>query len=87
MSYPNEWVSVKKKLPREDGRYLVHRVLCGYHWYDVLSFAKDARKVDKYDFHDDWKNVWYKRDSEYGYFTLVDVTHWMPLPEAPKEDI
>ena len=25
-------------------------------------------------------------DSEYGDITLDDVTHWMPLPEPPKEE-
>ena len=25
-------------------------------------------------------------DSEYGDITLDDITHWMPLPEPPKEE-
>ena len=53
---------------------------------EVLSFAKDGRKVDKYDFHREWKNVWYRYDSEWGHLTIDNVTHWMPLPEPPKGD-
>lgn len=31
-----------------------------------------------------WKGVWYK-DESHSYF-LTFVTHWMPLPEPPKEE-
>lgn len=82
-----EWISVKKQLPKKDGRYLVRKLLFGHTvWYEVLSFAKDGRKVDKYDFKEDWKNVWYEYDSEWGYITMDNVTHWMPLPDEPKEE-
>ena len=84
-----EWISVKKQLPKKDGRYLIRKILnIGKDTvrYDVISFAKDGRKVDKYDFQRDWKNVWYEYNSEWGYITLDSVTHWMPLPDEPKED-
>jgi hypothetical protein len=80
----SKWISVKDRLPKEDGNYLVFQ----QHTYGTaittVRFAKDARKVDKYDFVRGWKNVWFKYDSEYGHYTLDDVTHWMPLPEPPK---
>ena len=80
----NEWISVKDRLPKEDGHYLViwnfNKTTCT----EVLCFAKDARKVDKYDFVRKWKNVWYEYDSEWGHYTVDDVTHWMPLPQPPK---
>ena len=82
-----EWISIKKQLPNEDGRYLVRRLLFSHAiWYEVLSFAKDGRKVDKYDFQWDWENVWYEYNSEWGYITIDNVTHWMLLPDEPKED-
>lgn len=82
-----EWISVKKQLPKKDGRYLVRRTIFKKTvWYEVLDFAKDGRKVDKYDFHRGWKNVWYDYDSEWGHITFDDVTHWMELPGEPKED-
>lgn len=80
-----KWISVKKDLPKKDGRYLIRRTLFGSTvWYDVLSFAKDGRKVDKYDFQENWKNVWYRYDSEWGNVTIDSVTHWMELPDDPK---
>jgi hypothetical protein len=79
-----KWISVKDRLPDEDGKYLVYKVWGRLCWCEVLSFAKDGRKVDKYDFHRGWKNVWYRYDSECGYLTIDDVTHWMTLPPAPK---
>ena len=79
-----QWISVKERLPEKDGKYLVCRRLYGGWWRETLEFAKDARKVDKYDFYRGWKNVWYWYDSEWGHLTIDDVTHWMPLPEPPK---
>ena len=79
-----KWIPVTERLPDKDGKYLTYY---HNHFVDitrVLDFAKDARKVNKYDFLRSWKKVWYEYDSEYGYFTIDDVTHWMPLPEAPK---
>ena len=78
-----EWIPVDDP-PKEDGKYLVFKQ--GVYGTDTetLRFAKDGRKVDKYDFHREWKNVWYRYDSECGHITIDTVTHWMPLPEPPK---
>ena len=79
-----EWISVKDRLPAKDGYYLAF--VQGYYAKCVrtLNFAKDGRKVDEFDFDEGDKNVWYRYDSEYGYVTVEDVTHWMPLPQPPK---
>ena len=79
-----KWISVKERLPETDGNYLVYQEGYIVPAIRVLSFAKDGRKVDKYDFYREWKNVWYRYDSEWGHITIDDVTHWMPLPEMPK---
>ena len=79
-----EWISVKDRLPEKDGYYLVFEKHTYGTYTAVLRFAKDARKVDKYDFHRGWKNVWYRYDSEWGHITIDSVTHWMPLPQPPK---
>ena len=79
-----EWISVKDRLPEKDGYYIAF--VEGY-WARctrLLGFAKDGRKVDEFDFDEGAKNVWYRYDSEYGYVTVEDVTHWMPLPQPPK---
>ena len=81
---PSKWIPVTERLPEEDGYYLVFQkgfLIAGIR---TLQFTKDGRKVDKYDFHRGWKNVWYRYDSEWGHLTIDDVTHWMPLPEPPK---
>ena len=80
-----KWIPVTERLPEEDGYYLVaKKIFNNSILQEVLSFAKDGRKVDKYDFHREWKNVWHYYDSEWGHLTIDDVTHWMPLPEPPK---
>ena len=78
-----KWISVKDKLPDKDGRYLC---CWGEHKYIVIySFAKKLSKVDKYDFKGKNRKGWYDYDSEWGYSEMCGVTHWMPLPELPKE--
>ena len=81
----NKWIPVTERLPEKDGNYLIFERGYLIPSIRVLSFAKDGRKVDKYDFKRDWKNVWYRYDSEWGHITIDDVTHWMPLPQPPKE--
>ena len=84
INVPSKWISVEDRLPKNKGDYLVIKASGTYRWCEVLSFAKDGRKVDKYDFEREWENVWYRYDSEWGYVTTDSVTHWMPLPEPPK---
>ena len=79
------WIPVSERLPDADGNYIVFEPGYIVPAIRVLSFAKDGRKVDKYDFDREWKNVWYRYDSEWGHITIDDVTHWMPLPQPPKE--
>ena len=79
-----KWIPVSERLPENKGDYLVAKQLFGDSYVRVVSFAKDGRKVSRYDFQNQWKNVWYEYDREYGYITIDSVTHWMPLPEAPK---
>ena len=80
-----KWIPVTERLPEEDGSYLCFSQYCGSGWCAVRGFAKDGRKKDEYDFQRRWKNVWYDYDSEYGYCVIDSITHWMPLPEPPKE--
>ena len=77
----SKWVSVKDKLPKKNNDYLC---VLNTHTISVCSFAHNLKKVDKYDF-DAKKSGWYDYDSEWGYYEITNVTHWMPLPELPKE--
>ena len=81
------WISVEERLP-EDGRYLVcaTSVIGGYFYRRILSFTHDLESIDQYDFEGEKRHGWYWLDSEWGYCECRDVTHWMPLPEPPKED-
>lgn len=82
-----EWISVKDKLPDKDGDYLCCWSLSysDKPFINIYSFAKNLRKVDKYDFKGMNRADWYGYDSEWGYCEQAGVTHWMPLPELPKE--
>ena len=79
------WIPVTERLPEKDGSYLCFSQYLGSGWCSVRGFARDGRKKDEYDFQRRWKNVWYDYDSEYGYCVIDSITHWMPLPEPPKE--
>jgi hypothetical protein len=59
------WISVKDRLPDENGFYLV-----------ATTFH--SAKV---------RYTSYKKDTDYpwAYFQTKEITHWMPLPEPPKE--
>ena len=70
-----EWISVKDRLPEHD-----EKVLCRY------GFEKEGKRHDMmftgcldYYAHD---LVPHFQHASTGLF----VTHWMPLPEPPKED-
>lgn len=75
------WISVQDRLPEKDGEYLVRLRHGGM---KVIRFTHDLRKVDDYQFKRK-KPGWYEFDSEWGYVERDDITHYMPLPEPPKE--
>lgn len=60
-----EWISVKKRLPRKAGLYLVVDYLMGV--------------IEKGEF--DGRSRWHINAHNF------EVTHWMPLPEAPNDQI
>lgn len=82
------WIPVTERLPEENGRYLTLYSLktkpCAWR-HKVYGFAKDLVEIDAYDFKER-KPGFYGYDGEYGYYEDKDVTHWMPLPEPPKEE-
>ena len=81
-----KWIPVTERLPDKNGDYLAFKRNTYGGWCDVVGFAKDGREVDDYDFVNEWENVWYDYDSEYGYIVFDSVTHWMPLPEPPENN-
>lgn len=65
-----QWISVKYNLPRDGGHYLVVH-RNKYNGSISIAFEMYIKcKIGEW-----WEN-------DYAY----DVTHWMPLPEMPKEN-
>lgn len=65
----DKWIPVTERLPEENDRYLCN----------VKSFAFPGcsyHAILHYDKHDGFRE---------GNIYTDDVTHWMPLPEPPKE--
>ena len=68
-----EWISVKDRLPENKGRYSAYGA-------DLCFGNTPHFMVDKF-FYRPVEKIW-----EYGeYDCNALVTHWMPLPEPPKE--
>lgn len=66
------WIPVKERLPENIGLYLVIE----NHWLDGSPGIKIAK----------WNTAdWFTADRKSSEIT-PRVTHWMPLPEPPKED-
>lgn len=70
INVPTKWISVKDRLPKEDE--------------DIIAFCY---------YHESWQAQVCHFSSNYGgqWYTSVAgqwvrVTHWMPLPEPPKEE-
>lgn len=79
------WISVKEILPKNSGKYLVW--LGGIHG---LAFGKTTHIAWWYDGSGCWSfslntAIELGKDSSIN-VKSVDVTHWQPLPEPPKED-
>jgi len=75
---PVEWIPVKERLPQICTNVLVAGMM-KYRWeHKYLQF------VDKAFFNEgeffETSNDWYEGQDEF------EITHWMPLPEPPKEE-
>ena len=69
----SEWIRVKDKLPEPETEVLVYR---GNHFGDIMN-------VYTYLGNGEWED-------DYGYWARTEddgITHWMPLPEPPKEEL
>ena len=68
----SEWISVKDKLPLNSKNILIYSKDwgVGYGWYT-------AGQGWYYCYHD---------GDGFIYTSGNDITHWMPLPELPKEE-
>lgn len=76
----NEWISVKDRLPNNDEHDWVLA--------QVMEPATGFMPIPKVMEYRESNNDWYEETmgwlSEHN--GVFAVTHWMPLPEPPKED-
>ena len=76
------WISVEDEPPKENGRYLV-RYKRDVNLGDEETVHEDEIRIMRFFVGDGWCYPIICND----YVRLVneEVTHWMPLPEPPKE--
>lgn len=67
------WIPVTERLPENDGKYIVARRIGDYYSISVRKFRKEVP-------------CWYTGYCGHWERRTCGITHWMPLPEAPKED-
>lgn len=79
-----KWIPVSERLPEEKCKCLVYKKHTGLS--ALVSFTNDLESIDKYDFQGQKRWGFFYYDSEYGFCESLGVTHWMPLPEPPKEE-
>ena len=80
------WIPVTERLPEDRNQLLCFGGAKGWEYTRIARFAICLETVDQYDFEGQKRSGFYGYDSEYGYYEETDITHWMPLPEPPKED-
>lgn len=71
----HKWIPVSERLPDKDGEYLVR-----LNNKSIINL-KYERKFGSFGY---WLSIILDEDAEW--FTHYGVTHWMPLPEPPKEE-
>lgn len=73
-----QWISVKERLPEQDVAVLTYG--------QVLNNPPEVIGVRRrYNGDQEWKHTW---ESEDGFiYREDDITHWMELPTAPKEEV
>ena len=79
-----EWISVKDRLPDDEREVLV----IAHGWDGRLVYVGSHKRVES---QKSWLTGITSESSEWSlwgwsYLKEPMVTHWMPLPEPPKED-
>ncbi|MGD8499545.1 MAG: DUF551 domain-containing protein [Phycisphaerales bacterium] len=69
-----EWISTKDELPKERAKWETFRYL--------VYTERDGVQFGHYRGDNDWYNSLCGWDRH-----KIDVTHWMPLPELPKQEL
>jgi hypothetical protein len=72
----DKWISVNDRLPRTPNAFLVY-----YGFKDENGEMYETRYIGTMTFFAFDKEPHWQHEGSYG----LTVTHWMPLPEPPKE--
>lgn len=72
--HPTKWIRVEDGLPETSGKYLT---LVKSETPYVLNYSAKRELFNAFD----------SLDEEFCYKVAIEVSHWMPLPELPKEDV
>ena len=70
------WISVEDRLPDDDCNVLVLGVSDNESVIAITSYTHNMHGFGIEGWHPPWQYFFYNRK----------ITHWMPLPEKPKED-
>lgn len=75
-----DWISVKDKTPGKDGNYLI------FYGDSALLKAKlyEREQAVGIAYWSEKRNCWWEIEMNR---TTPYITHWMPLPEPPKEEV
>ena len=71
-----KWISAEERLPDDDVNVLVYAI--GNNENDVIAMTSYTHNMLCYGI-EGWRSPW-----QY-FFAEYKITHWMPLPEPPKE--
>lgn len=77
------WISVQERLPETSGRYLIYET-CERKIHTLLAYDWPYPCCDVNIAYFNFPNHWHyssRSDQEPN-----KITHWMPLPELPKEN-
>lgn len=77
------WISVEDELPKEGDSVIIMQDVHGNKHFTACEFLSAKQLANVTDFH--VKSDAYLGVSKNAEVTLGAVTHWMPLPEAPKK--
>jgi len=75
-----EWIKTSDALPEDNKNCLCVSTWMNHTMVHILTFRKKFRE---------WEGMKYKYDrfwdydSENGWYSYTDITHWMPIPELP----
>lgn len=81
----SKWINVKDRLPDKNMKCLCCVLARSTPYIYILEYTTNLYKVDKYDFPNKKHGGFCDFDLEWGFIQYEKVTHWMPLPEPPKE--